>query len=80
MSPHEQLVEFSKAAPPVAVTSMSMAGYPLSDWVLTLTAIYTLLQIFVVVRRFIVSRRVTDEVTETDPPCTKECEILRRRK
>lgn len=77
MMPHEQVTELVKAAPPVTVTTMSLAGYPLSDWVLTLTAIYTLLQIFIIVRRFLISRRATD--TKNDPPCAKDCEVVRRR-
>lgn len=60
MTPHEQLADLTKVAPPVAVTSMTLAGYPMSDWVLALTAVYTILQISLVVRRLIVARRGDD--------------------
>ncbi|WP_434513789.1 hypothetical protein AB6Q56_14505 [Dechloromonas sp. ARDL1] len=79
MTPHEQVGELAKTAPPVAVTSMTLAGYSMNDWVLTLTAIYTLLQIFIVVRRFLVSRRTTDAIQESDPPCARDCEAARRK-
>lgn len=67
MTPHEQVADLIKVAPPVAITSMSLAGYPMSDWVLLLTAIYTLLQILLLIRRMLVSRRVDD------PPECPEC-------
>lgn len=60
MTPHEQIADLAKVAPPVAITSMSLAGYPMSDWVLLLTALYTLLQIFLLIRRLMVSRRADD--------------------
>lgn len=67
MTPHEQIADLAKVAPPVAITSMSLAGYPMSDWVLLLTALYTLLQIFLLIRRLMVSRRADD------PPECPEC-------
>lgn len=51
MTPSEQLAEFSKAAPPIAITSMTILGFPMSDWVLLLTAIYTIMQIVLMLRR-----------------------------
>lgn len=43
--PTQAGVEVLKAAPSVTVGGMTVAGVPLSDWVLILTAIYTILQI-----------------------------------
>lgn len=43
----EQMV---KASPPLTVGAMTIAGVSLSDWVLTLTLIYTALQIILLVR------------------------------
>ena len=60
MSPHEQLTDIVKVAPPLTVTGMTILGYPMSDWVLALTAVYTLLQIIILVRRSIVSKRTGD--------------------
>ena len=68
MTPQEQLTDLAKAAPPIAITSMNILGFPMSDWVLLLTAIYTLLQIFLVVRRLIVSRRASDTTCMVDCP------------
>ena len=39
-----------KVAPPIAVTGMHFLGYGVADWVLALTAVYTILQIVVLVR------------------------------
>lgn len=39
----------AKAAPPLSITGLSLAGVPLSDWLVLLTIIYTLLQIVKVV-------------------------------
>jgi uncharacterized membrane protein len=39
-----------KSLPPVSVASATLLGYPLADWVLFLTAVYTLLQIVAFVR------------------------------
>ena len=67
MTPQEQITDIAKAAPPLTVTGMTAAGFPISDWVLLLTAIYTLLQILIVVRRLVVSRRASDTT------CIKDC-------
>ena len=53
MTPHEQIVDIAKAAPPITITGMSLAGYPMSDWVFALTALYTLLQVCIAIRRLI---------------------------
>ena len=68
MTPQEQLADLAKAAPPITITSMTVLGFPMSDWVLLLTAVYTLLQIFLVVRRLIVSRRTSDTSCTVDCP------------
>lgn len=84
MANYEQAaVELAKAAPPVAVTSMTFAGYPLSDWLLVLTAIYTVLQIVIAVRRFLTARRRSDlpaAVHGEDPPCADDCPAVNRRR
>lgn len=41
----------AKAAPPVAVAGVSIAGIPLSEWVYALTAVYLLFQIVVIIPR-----------------------------
>ena len=51
----EHAFELAKVAPPVTVTSMTLAGFPMSDWVLLLTAIYTVIQIYVVSRKALLS-------------------------
>jgi hypothetical protein len=40
-----------KVSPPVAVTGLSIAGLPLSDWVYILTAVYITFQIVCIVPR-----------------------------
>lgn len=45
MSKHTQVAELAPAAPPTAVTGLSLAGIQLSDWVLILNAIYIVLGI-----------------------------------
>ena len=35
----------AKVAPPVVVSGMVIAGYPLQDWLIVLTIIYTVIQI-----------------------------------
>ena len=40
----------TKASPPLTVGAMTLFGVPLSDVVLVLTALYTLLQIFFLLR------------------------------
>lgn len=39
-----------KVTPPITVTGLTLAGFTLQDWVLTLTAIYTVLQILILLR------------------------------
>lgn len=45
--------EAMKAAPPVSVTGLSLAGVGLSDWVLLATLIYTVLQSIALVSRWL---------------------------
>ena len=35
----------AKVTPPVVVSGMGVAGYPLQDWLIVLTIIYTVIQI-----------------------------------
>lgn len=39
-----------KVAPPIAVTGMHFLGYGIAEWVLALTAVYTILQIVILIR------------------------------
>lgn len=41
------------AAPPVSVAGMTMLGYPIADWVLVATLIYTAAQLVVVMPKAI---------------------------
>ena len=67
MTPQEQIADLAKAAPPLTITGMTAMGYTVSDWVLLLTAIYTVLQIVLVLRRLVVSRRAMGTT------CVKDC-------
>lgn len=69
MTHHEKaeiVTAAAKAAPPVAVSGLTVAGLPLQDWVLLLTAIYTLAQLFVLVRDRLVQRKRAAD-------CPREC-------
>lgn len=44
------VAEISKATPPIAVGGLTLFGVGLSDWVLILTLIYTILQIGFLIR------------------------------
>ena len=59
VSPAEQVADIAKVAPPITVSGMTLAGYPLSDWVLVLTALYTVVQLVAVVTRIARSRKAT---------------------
>ena len=67
MTPQEQLADVAKAAPPLTVTGMTILGYPMSDWVFALTALYTALQIVALLRRWVTARRITPT------SCVKDC-------
>jgi hypothetical protein len=65
MSIGEQLADLSrsdvvasaaKVTPPVSIAGLTLLGYPIADWVLFLTALYTSLQIWVLVRDKFISR------------------------
>jgi hypothetical protein len=47
---HETLIEAGKAAPPITVGGLSLAGVALSDWLIILTLVYTVLQIIFLIR------------------------------
>ena len=42
---HEALMGAVRASPPVAVTGLQLGGVGLSDWLILLTIVYTVLQI-----------------------------------
>ncbi len=62
--------EVAKAAPPLTVTGMELLGFPLSDWVLVLTAVYTLCQIVAVLRRML-RRQGASPCSTDDCPARK---------
>lgn len=41
-----------QSTPPVAITTLSLIGIPLSDWVYIFTLLYLLLQIIYLIRKF----------------------------
>jgi len=45
MDKHEVLTEALKSAPPVSVVGATVIGVSLEEWVLVLTALYTLFQL-----------------------------------
>ena len=55
MAAHEHAVEYgvaiTKLAPPVLVTTWSVGGHGLAEWVCVLTIVYTLLQLGLLVRK-----------------------------
>ena len=56
MKHHESIAHVAqdgvKLAPPVAISGMTLAGYPISDYLVLITLIYTVLQICITVSRF----------------------------
>lgn len=50
MFSQDTLAEASKAAPPVTVGGLTLAGVPLSDVLIIVTIVYTLLQVFFLLR------------------------------
>jgi hypothetical protein len=45
MESHEIKTELTRMAPPIGVSTVSIAGVSLSEWVLGATLVYTLIQI-----------------------------------
>lgn len=54
---HEHVVNAIKDAPPLTIGGMVLFGYPASDWVLALTAIYTIIRIVSEVRSWYQRKR-----------------------
>lgn len=50
MTNHDITIEAARAAPPVTVVSLSLAGVSLQDWVLIITLIYTCLSLIFLIR------------------------------
>ena len=48
----EAAVAVAKVTPPVAATGMTLAGYPLADWLILVTILYTVLQIAVLAHKW----------------------------
>lgn len=53
--------EIIKSTPPLTAVGATLLGFPLSDWVLFFTLLYTVLQIFVLVKDKIVKRNQDKE-------------------
>lgn len=70
----EVVIDAIKAAPPVAVSGLQFFGISLSEFVLALTAIYTLLLIVLTVRKLFRAVRTEDQ----DPACAEDCPFARR--
>ncbi|MBB5414125.1 hypothetical protein [Paraburkholderia atlantica] len=50
LSRSDVVASAAKVAPSVSVASLTILGYPLADWVLMLTALYTILQVIALIR------------------------------
>lgn len=57
LSRSDVVASAAKITPPVSVASLTLLGYPIADWVLFLTALYTVLQIWVLIRDKFLARR-----------------------
>ncbi|MFC4161956.1 hypothetical protein [Chitinimonas lacunae] len=57
MDKQEMAAEAVRAAPPVGVAGISLAGVALADWVLIATLIYTVVQIGFVAQKWHTHRR-----------------------
>lgn len=53
----EYTMDIVRVSPPITVSAFTLFGFPLQNWVLILTAIYTLLQIYVLMRDKIIFRK-----------------------
>lgn len=53
MNKDELGVEALKAAPPVSISGMAVAGVSVADWLLIATLIYTALQIGLVIMKYL---------------------------
>ena len=76
MTPHEQYTELAKTAPPLAISGVTIFGIQVSEWVLILTLVYTVIQIGLALRRCCFNRRIGDK----DPACAEDCPVAKRRK
>ena len=47
----ETLAEAAKVAPAITVSGMVLWGYPLSDWLILLTIVYTLVQLVLLIEK-----------------------------
>ena len=67
---HRQEIEMTvlKLSPPVAVTAYTIAGHPLSEWLIISTLIYTWLQICLLLRKMWLERRATIVCKRDDDP------------
>ncbi len=71
MTNTDMATEVARAAPPLTITGMTLLGFPLSDWVLLLTAIYTIFQIVIVVRRMVRKDGVATSCSTQSCPARK---------
>ena len=71
MTVTNNLQEGVKAIPPLAVTGMTFLGFPMSDWVLALTAIYTAMQIALLMRK-------TIRAEAAPVGCSGNCPLMQR--
>lgn len=70
----EHMAELGRASPPIAVTSLSFMGVPLSEWVYAVTLLYTILLILNFLRKLFFSYRKSDK----DPACAEDCPVAKR--
>ena len=76
MTPHEQYTEMAKSAPPIVISGVTIFGIQVSEWVLILTLVYTVIQIGLALRRCCVTRKMGGK----DPACAEDCPVAKRRK
>lgn len=57
---NELAAEAVKASPPLTVAGLTVYGVGLQDWILILTALYTIIQIFILIRDKLLTKEVKD--------------------
>ena len=67
-----------QAAPPATAVGFTVAGIPISEWLVVLTVIYTIVIILIAIRKP-VAPWVTHQSKE-DPPCAESCPMVKRLK
>lgn len=73
---HLKASDLLQGAPPVTIAGLKLFGIPITEWLVLLTLIYTIVILILALRKLVTP--LFHKPSEEDPPCAEDCPAMKR--